>query len=292
MATHCNTLQHTSWLLGVCGMCRIKIYWLQRLHHTATHCNTLQHTATHCDTPAGYWVSVGCVGSRYTDCSTCATPHHTATHCNTQLAIGCLWDVSDRDIDRFADALFRFGGLYLNQVSLTWHYSSIRDVTRQYLNWLFWLICTWIPDPFVCGITHVHRVSLTWHASWLICACVTWHDSCVCDMTLPWTAFAASIWIGVLKRDITRSCVTRLVHVWHDSFVRGMIRSYLTCLNCICIYIYIHILCICISILYGHNRIFIDIYIYIYILFMSIHLYFMATIVFVFTIISIFCVCL
>jgi len=30
------------------------------------------------------------------------------------LAIGCLWDVSDRDIDRFADALLRCGGVYRN----------------------------------------------------------------------------------------------------------------------------------------------------------------------------------
>jgi hypothetical protein len=31
------------------------------------------------------------------------------------LAIGCLWDVSDRDIDRFADALLRSGGVYFNK---------------------------------------------------------------------------------------------------------------------------------------------------------------------------------
>ena len=30
------------------------------------------------------------------------------------LAIGCLWDVSDRDIDRFADFVFRVGGVYVN----------------------------------------------------------------------------------------------------------------------------------------------------------------------------------
>jgi len=30
------------------------------------------------------------------------------------LAIACLWDVSDRDIDRFADALLRSGGIYVN----------------------------------------------------------------------------------------------------------------------------------------------------------------------------------
>jgi len=30
------------------------------------------------------------------------------------LAIGCLWDVSDRDIDRFADALLRGSGVYHN----------------------------------------------------------------------------------------------------------------------------------------------------------------------------------
>jgi len=89
------------------------------MQHTASHGNTLQHTATH-------QLDIGClwdVSDR--DILTAApaphrtTPQHTATHCNTQLAVGCLWDVSDRDIDRFADALFRFGGLYLNQVSLT-----------------------------------------------------------------------------------------------------------------------------------------------------------------------------
>ena len=30
------------------------------------------------------------------------------------MAIGCLWDVSDRDIDRFADFVFRVGGVYVN----------------------------------------------------------------------------------------------------------------------------------------------------------------------------------
>ena len=137
--THCNTLRHTATHQLATGCLwdesdRDILTAMPAPHcitrqHNATHCITRQHTATHCNTPAGYWVSVGCVGSRYTDCSACTTPHHTAshcntlqhtaTHCNTQLAIGCLWDVSDRDIDRFADALFRFGGLYLNQVSLT-----------------------------------------------------------------------------------------------------------------------------------------------------------------------------
>ena len=57
IATHCDTLQHTTTHYNILQHTETRCNILQ---HTATHCNTLQHTATHCN-----------------------TLQHTATHCNT-----------------------------------------------------------------------------------------------------------------------------------------------------------------------------------------------------------------
>jgi hypothetical protein len=61
IATHCNTLQHTTChgiahlfcntLQHTATHCNIPtLRTMERSTHTATHCNTLQHTATHCNT--------------------------------------------------------------------------------------------------------------------------------------------------------------------------------------------------------------------------------------------------
>jgi len=70
VATHCNTLQHTS--ICLCNVC-----WLQNtatlcdtLQHTTTHCNTLHNTTTHCK-----------ILQRTT--AHCNTLQHTSTHYNT-----------------------------------------------------------------------------------------------------------------------------------------------------------------------------------------------------------------
>ena len=78
-ATHCNTLQHTTYLATHSDVWRD----FHMLRHTATHCNTLQHTAIHCNTLQHTATHCNTLRHTATHCNTLNTLQHTATHCNT-----------------------------------------------------------------------------------------------------------------------------------------------------------------------------------------------------------------
>jgi len=75
-----------------------------------------------------------------------------------------------------------------------------------------WLINMCRDAVFICGMTHSFL-------TWLIRVC---HDSFVRDMRL------SHMWHASFTRYMLHSYVTRLIHVWLDSFIRDMPHWYVT----------------------------------------------------------------
>jgi len=125
-----------------------------------------------------------------------------------------------------------------------WHDPILRDMTHPYVAWL---IHMW-HDSSICDMAHTGGRSTVrsccywctlrrkihaslWCVTWLI---HTWHDSFICDMTHSYmrndgTVTADSpcgenawplsgVWHDSFICHMTHSYVTRLIHMWHDSF--------------------------------------------------------------------------
>jgi len=101
-----------------------------------------------------------------------------------------------------------------------------------------WLVCDFLCR---CVVAHSYVTWLfhTWHELWPSRCCTSRTRCVMCVMTRPYVTRRIYMWRDVLPWliclflcAVAHSCVTWLIHTWHDAFICDMTRRSCCCINC------------------------------------------------------------